>query len=115
MRGLTRTHEKLLPTEKIFPEFNNEGCSRNIHVYDYRIEIRPDNLLKQADRLDPTLMIEIMIETIDRVDLRSKIVGYVYFPLFLATNLRNSPLDSNVQRYVLNSGCFQLPVYYDRI
>ena len=57
-------------------------------------------------RIDPTMMIEIMIETIDRVDLASKIVGYVYFPLFLATNLRLSPSNSNERRYVLNSGCY---------
>jgi hypothetical protein len=41
VRGLTRDHKKLLPTEKIFPEFGNDASSRNIQVYDYRVEIRP--------------------------------------------------------------------------
>jgi hypothetical protein len=50
------------------------------------MEIRPEMQLgEQANRkmLDPTTLIEILVETIDRSDMTEKIVGYAYFPLFL--------------------------------
>lgn len=42
----------------------------------FRYEIR-------GARLDPTMVVQATIETIDRSDGESKIVGYAYFPLFL--------------------------------
>jgi hypothetical protein len=44
--------------------------------YGFRHEIR-------APHIDPTLVIVITIESIDRSDGHEKIVGHAYFPLFL--------------------------------
>ena len=40
--------------------------------------------MKAYQSLDQTTFIEIVVETIDRSDMIEKIVGYAYFPLFLA-------------------------------
>jgi hypothetical protein len=44
--------------------------------YNFRFEIR-------VPKLDPTAMVEITVETIDRSDGLSKVVGFAFFPLFL--------------------------------
>ena len=67
------------------------------------------------DSIDPTVFIEIVVETIDRVDLSQKIVGYAYFPLFLTPDANGPPLDINLKKYIFNEGYHQIPIYYTRI
>ena len=47
-----------------------------IQNFDFRLEIRPENQLKFLTGLDPTLILEIMIETVNRSDMHEKIVGF---------------------------------------
>lgn len=55
-----------------------------VQSYDFRMEIRPENQIGgNKNRLDPTTYLEIVIETIDRSDMKEKIIGFAYFPLFL--------------------------------
>jgi len=77
-----------------------------VQSYDFRQEIRPDTLIKPSKSLDPTTMLEIMIETIDRSDLYEKVVGFAYFPLFLHTDGVTSPFSSEVDEYIFNEGCY---------
>jgi hypothetical protein len=44
--------------------------------FGFRYELR-------APKLDPTIVIEATIETIDRADGLEKIVGYAYLPMFV--------------------------------
>ena len=104
VRGLTKEHQKLIKTEKVLADI--DSSSRHYQNYDYRMEIRPDTLLQPGKQLDPTLTLEIMIETIDRVDMVEKIVGFCYFPLFLGTDLKSSPFNSDAREFLANQGSF---------
>jgi hypothetical protein len=46
------------------------------------MEIRPETLIG-INKIDPTTFLEIVVETIDRHDMKEKIIGFAYFPLFL--------------------------------
>ena len=74
MRGFTIDQIRVIDPVK-------GSCDLNISTsrspwYCFRYELR-------APKLDPTIVIEIAVETIDRSDGLEKIVGYCYFPLFL--------------------------------
>ena len=69
------------------------------------MEIRPDQLFNPQESIDPTVFMEIVVETIDRVDLNEKIVGYAYFPLFLTPDGSGPPLDTGFIKYIYNEGC----------
>jgi len=72
------------------------------------MEIRPEMQLGDTNpkMLDPTTLMEIMIETIDRSDMTEKIVGYAYFPLFLNKDGQNPPSESNALQYIFHEGCY---------
>ena len=54
------------------------------------------------------------IETIDRIDISTKIIGFAYFPLFLTTDGKASP-SRLTQSYLMTEGCYQIPIYYTRV
>lgn len=62
--------------------------------------------MRKFHSLDPTTVVEIMVETIDRSDLTEKVVGFAYFPLFLATDGRNSPFSSETKDFIVHEGCY---------
>jgi len=72
------------------------------------MEIRPENQIGETNNkmLDPTTLIEIIVETIDRSDMNEKIIGYAYFPLFLNKEGSNPPFESNAAQYIFNKGCY---------
>lgn len=113
VRGLNRLHEKQIQTEIVFPDLSTS--THNHQHYDYRFEIRPEKLINPSRSLDPTLMLEIMIEGIDREDRKDKIIGYAYFPLFLSTDGRNSSHSPEATEYIFTDGNWQIPVYYRRL
>jgi len=72
--------------------------SRGRHpFYGFRHEIR-------VPKVDPTTMIQITIETIDRVDMTDKIVGFAYFPLFLNMNNKHTVTDRLSTDILLQNG-----------
>ena len=46
--------------------------------------------------LNPTTFLEIIVETIDRFDMKEKIIGFAYFPLFLNPNANGAPTSMDV-------------------
>ena len=68
------------------------------------MEVRPTTLIQPKQYLDPTTFLEIMIETIDRVDFNEKVVGFAYFPLFLVQDGSQWPFDEFVTDYIPNEG-----------
>lgn len=73
-------------------------------MFDFRMEIRPDQLYIPQNSIDPTVFIEIVVETVDRIDLTEKIVGYAYFPLFLIPDGSGPPIDTSLKKYIFNEG-----------
>ena len=65
--------------------------------YGFRYELR-------AAKLDPTIVIETTIETIDRADGLEKIVGYAYLPLFLNATSRKVNTDRNLTNVIVQNG-----------
>ena len=65
--------------------------------YGFRYELR-------APKLDPTIVIETTIETIDRADGLEKIVGYAYLPLFLNATSRKVNTDRNLTNVIVQNG-----------
>jgi hypothetical protein len=65
--------------------------------YGFRHELR-------AGKLDPTIVIETTIETIDRADGLEKIVGYAYLPLFLNATSRKVNTDRNLTNVIVQNG-----------
>jgi hypothetical protein len=65
--------------------------------YGFRYELR-------AGKLDPTIVIETTIETIDRADGLEKIVGYAYLPLFLNATSRKVNTDRNLTNVIVQNG-----------
>eukprot|EP00347_Sterkiella_histriomuscorum_P021982 403332092 len=76
--------------------------------FGFRQEIR-------APKIDPTLTMLITVETIDRSDGLEKIVGYAYFPLFLNFQNKMPVNNRNVSNVLLQSGCYQIPIYATKI
>jgi hypothetical protein len=56
--------------------------------YGFRYELR-------APKLDPTIVIEATVETIDRADGLEKIVGYAYLPMFVNATSRTVNTERN--------------------
>jgi hypothetical protein len=83
--------------------------SRGRHpFYGFRHEIR-------VPKVDPTTIIQITIETIDRVDMTDKIVGFAYFPLFLNMNNKHTVTDRLSSDILLQNGRYQIPIYKTRV
>lgn len=62
--------------------------------YGFRQEVR-------STKIDPTLIMMITIETIDRVDSLEKIVGYAYFPLLLNGQTKVPCTDRTMSNVIL--------------
>ena len=92
-----------------------DTSTKMVHDYNFRFEVRNDNMVGKKPFLDPTTFLEIMIETIDRTDMNEKIVGFSYFPLFLALDGDQLPYDSSITDYLFNEGAHQMPIYYSRV
>jgi hypothetical protein len=82
IRGLNKSQKKVMNALKCFSDIDTS--TRMAHDYNFRFEVRNENMVGKKPALDPTTFLEIMIETIDRTDMNEKIVGFAYFPLFLA-------------------------------
>jgi len=79
-----------------------------VQSFDLRMEIRPDSLI-DAHKIDPTTILEIVVETIDRSDMKEKIVGFAYFPLFLTKDGQTSPFDAEEAEqvgFIVNEGSY---------
>lgn len=61
------------------------------------------------------MILEIMIETVNRSDMHEKIVGFAYFPLFLGLDAINSPHSPEVDKFIFNEGAYQIPIFANRI
>lgn len=106
MRGFTVDFIRVIDPVKGLCDLNL-STSRN-PFYGFRYELR-------APKLDPTIIIEVTVETIDRSDGLEKIIGYCYFPLFLNSQTMQQNTDRNQLGVTLQNGAYQLPIYLDRL
>ena len=113
MRGINKLQRKLIAAQKLYPDVSTS--TRLIQNFDHRQEIRPDTHITKQYSLDPSTWIEIMVETVDRSDMMEKIVGFAYFPLFLAPDGKQTPFNANATDFLFNEGCHQIPIFYDRV
>ena len=113
IRGLTKKQEKVINAYKCFPEINDS--TRMIQNFEFRMEVRPTTLIQPKQYLDPTTFLEIMVETIDRVDFNEKILGFAYFPLFLVQDGSQWAYDESVTDYIPDEGHHQIPIYTERV
>ena len=79
-------------------------------VFGYRLEISK----KTHPKLNATAVAIITMETIDRVSLLQRVVGYCYFPLFVDKLTGEPSKNEASSEYCLNNGCYQLPLYCDK-
>jgi hypothetical protein len=86
MRGFTVDQIRVIDPVKGLCDLNL-STSRN-PFYGFRYELR-------APKLDPTVIIEVAVETIDRSDGLEKIIGYAYFPIFLHSATFQQNIDRN--------------------
>lgn len=91
MRGFTVDSIRVLDPVKGLCDLNMSTA--RMPFYGFRYELR-------APKLDPTVIIEATVETIDRSDGLEKIIGYCYFPLFL-TSQNSQNLDRKATTVVL--------------
>lgn len=106
IRGITNKQQKIIPAEKTLALINES--TRMVQSFDLRMEIRPDSLI-DAHKIDPTTILEIVVETIDRSDMKEKIVGFAYFPLFLTKDGQTSPFDAEEAEqvgFIVNEGSY---------
>ena len=94
MRGITKNQTKVLQTTKALAEINES--TRMIQSFNFRHEIRPEHQSVPQPYLNPTTFLEIIVETIDRLDMKEKIVGFAYFPLFLTPDAAGPPTNIDV-------------------
>ena len=83
--------------------------SRGRHpFFGFRHEIR-------APKIDPSTIVQITVETIDRSDGEDKIVGFAYFPLFLNMGNKKTVSDRLASDIILQNGRYQIPLYRTRV
>jgi hypothetical protein len=97
MRGFTSDYIRVIDPVKGTCDLDLSSA-RN-PFYGFRYELR-------APKLDPTIVVEATIETIDRSDGLEKIVGYAYFPLFLDASTRKQNVDRNFTNVTLQNGFY---------
>jgi len=68
--------------------------------------------VKNNPKLNPTTLIIFRIDSLDRISLIQKIVGYAFFPLFVDKINGEQIKDTNFTNYALNSGMYQLQLYH---
>jgi len=62
-------------------------------------------------RYDPTSIVGISIETVDKTTNEVAFLGYAFFPLFLDYKRKEPVFDPNCQSYIFNEGCYQIPIF----
>ena len=65
----------------------------------------------RAPKLNPTLLLIVSFETIDRATNQPCYAGHSYFPLFMDKVTELPITDSNAQQIILHKGFYQMPVY----
>jgi len=78
-----------------------------IPYFGFRYEFR-------LPRYDPTTIVAITIETIDKSSLEIVYLGHVFFPLFLDKKTKKPTADPSAQDFILQEGNYQLPIYCQR-
>lgn len=73
-------------------------------IYGLRTEFREQDF-------DPTTMVIVTILTIDAKREDVRLVGFSAINLFLDKFRKNQPTDPHERDFLVNTGCFQLPIY----
>lgn len=81
----------------------NESTTYNPY-FGFRYEFR-------LPRYDPTTIVAITIETIDKANLDVVYLGHAFFPLFLDKDSRKPTADPTAQNFILQEGNYQIPLY----
>jgi hypothetical protein len=104
-QALTHHVKTVVPPEQAV-SFSEE--STVVHpFYGLRYEIAKKN----HPNLSPTTLLVMRIDTIDRLSLVQKVVGYSFFPLFVDRISGEQCKEDTIFSYGLNNGMYQIPVY----
>jgi len=60
---------------------------------------------------DPTTIVAITLETIDRTTMEVAYIGHCFFPLFLDKKSKQPTADPAAQGFMLQEGNYQIPIY----
>lgn len=77
-------------------------------AYNFRCEYR-------NGRFDPTSILCFWIDTIDVYTKDCKCVGVALLNAFVKRGTYDAPISSNEQEYALNTGSFQIPIYWYKV
>lgn len=101
VRAMTSNLEKVGPAKGGLPDLNSSVYSP---VFGFRMEFR-------APSFDPTTTIIISLETIDTKHNEVRVIGYCAINIFLNKYRKVQPTSPQDTEFILNQGCFQLPIY----
>jgi len=62
-------------------------------------------------RINPTLLVFVSFETIDRSNQQPRFAGHSFFPLFMDKENKMPVTDFNQRNFTLHKGFYQMPVY----
>ena len=63
---------------------------------------------------DPTMIVAITLETIDRSTLETAYLGHSFFPLFLDKKTKKPTSESAAQGFILQEGNYQIPIFWQK-
>lgn len=101
VKAFTANLEKVDNPVGGLPDLNSSAYSPN---FGFRTEFR-----KQI--FDPTTTIVISILTVDTNHSEVRVLGYTAINMFMNKYRRDQPESQSEQDFILNKGCFQMPIY----
>lgn len=102
MRAFNYDMVRLIQRAEGTPDLN-ESTTYNPY-FGFRYEFR-------LPHYDPTTIVAITIETIDRSSLEIVYLGHAFFPLFLDRKSKQPTADPSAQDFILQEGNYQIPIY----
>ena len=102
MRAFNRDMVRIIERAEGTPDITESSTYRP--YFGFRYEFR-------LAHFDPTMIVAITIETIDKTTLEVSYLGHSFFPLFLDKRTKMAVIDSSAQGYILQEGNYQVPIY----
>lgn len=101
VKAMQNNLEKIAAPKGGLPDLHSSVFSP---TFGFRMEFRQPSF-------DPTTIILVSLETIDTKTKEVRIIGYSVINMFLHKNRKQQPMNPNEADFMLNKGCFQLPIY----
>ena len=105
LRAFNRDLVRLIERAEGTPDIN-ESTTYNPY-FGFRYEFR-------LPRFDPTMVVSVTIETIDKTTLEVAYLGHSFFPMFLDRKSKQPVTESTSQGYILQEGNYQIPIYHQK-